>query len=110
MQSGLSNEFDRIEQLPALRRGQELPILIHRLFEDAGYNARRDAGAARPRDADLYVYSPGEDFLVEVKSGDKPTDIAAISELADRLTRTAPFVIGILISRSRFTKGAIKLV
>jgi len=76
-----------------------------RLFEDAGYNARLDASAARPRDADLYVYSPGEDFLVEVKSGDKPTGIAAISELAGRLTRTAPFVIGVLISRSRFTKG-----
>ena len=110
MSTELMDEFERIENLPALQRGQALPVLIQRLFEEAGYEARRGAAAARPRDADLYVYSPSEDFLIEVKSGNTSTGVDDVDQLAGRLGRTAPYVIGVLISRAPYTKGALKLV
>jgi restriction endonuclease len=106
----VSDEYRALNDLAPNERGRRLPMLVARLLERDGYQALRAGNAASPRDADLFASSIDEDYLLEVKSGGKPAGLDAIDSLFVRLERMPSHVIGLVISRSGFTRGAMTQV
>lgn len=79
---------------------------VSQLFELAGFSVDKNSGVAKPRQTDLYASDNHDHFLVEVKDRAKRIDINDIDSLRARLNRTAPEVVGIIITTGLLTKGA----
>lgn len=99
----------RLALMSPADRGRRFPQWVARAFEEAGYRVRESAGAARPRDTDILA-SREHDYLVECKWTKRPADVDALDSLRARLRRTSGHVIGVFVSMSGFTQGAVDLV
>jgi hypothetical protein len=81
---------------------------IVQLLLDAGFKAQPNAGAARPRQTDVYARGHGLDMLVEAKDRRRAIDVSDIDSLRSRLRRTASDVIGVIFTRSSLSRTAIQ--
>lgn len=107
----LKQAFDRLAKMPDEHaRGPQFEALIQRLFERSRFHVRRDAGAARPRQTDLFATRGETELLIEVKWRKDRSDIADIDSLRRRLDRTAGHVVGVFFSMGGFTAEAVKEV
>jgi hypothetical protein len=92
------------------RRGVELEQLVRRLFQAADFQVAFDAAAAAPRQTDLVATYGNDAYLVETKWWKKRAGVGAVDEVRIRLSETHAVMIGVLISVSGFSDGAIKRV
>lgn len=90
-------------------RGRLFPGLLARSFEHAGFHARLNAAASRPRDADLFL-AYDDEYLAEVKWTARKADVDVVDEVRVRLARTSPHLLGLIVSVSGFTRGALQAV
>lgn len=88
--------------------GRALELEILEMLREGGFRAELNAGAARPRQTDIYAHRPDVDLLVEVKDRKSKVDVADIDNLRSRLRRTASDVVGVIFTKSPITRGALK--
>jgi hypothetical protein len=81
---------------------------VEGLLRSAGFRVQPNAGAARPRQTDLYATGHGMDLLVEVKDRKRKVDINDVDGLRSRLGRTAADIIGVIVTTSEVSSGALR--
>jgi Holliday junction resolvase len=91
-------------------RGREFENKIAELLRVSGFRVTSNAGAARPRQTDLYAQGDGVDLLVEVKDRQRKVNVGDVDSLRSRLDRTAADVVGAIFTTSEVTKGVIKAI
>lgn len=96
-----------IKKLPP---GRGFEIEIAQLLRAGGFRVTSNAGAARPRQTDIYARALGIDLLVEVKDKKRKVDVADIDDLRARLCRTAADVVGAIFTMSLITRGALRAI
>jgi hypothetical protein len=97
-----------VEQLEPIRRGKALEHFVADLFRQDHFSVWPNAGAARPRQTDVFVSRTTETYLVECKWRSDKADIDDIDSLRARLRRTDRSVVGLLVSVPGFTGTAMK--
>jgi hypothetical protein len=70
----------------------------------------RNAGAARPRQTDLFARDDDRAYLIEAKWRKTPATVADVDALRARLDATLAHVVGVLVSVSGFSATAIERV
>ena len=112
MRDPLLNEFQQLEAEPTKphRRGRAFEDLIARLFRAAHFDVRVDPRAAAPRQTDLIATLGTSAYLVEAKWRKATTTVADVASLFDRLDRLPNSMVGILISVSGHSIGALKMI
>lgn len=114
MSSGslLSAEFKRLRSSPdAHQRGRKLEELLERLFQQAHFRVKRNAGIARPRQTDLVASYGDLWYLIEAKWLNTPADVDVFDAVRSRLERAASAsVVGVIVSVSGFTKSVVEEV
>src|ERR1700738_355117 len=90
--------------------GREFENKVAELLRAGGFRVTSNAGAARPRQTDLYARGDGVDLLVEVKNRQRKVDISYIDSLRSRLHRTTGDVVGAIFTTSEVTHGVIKAI
>jgi hypothetical protein len=109
--SDLGREFERLTgEADEQARGYAFESLIQGLFEDAGFQVRRNVRAARPRQTDLYAIRGSDHFLIEAKWRKVRRNVDDIDALRSRLGRVPGRVVGVIFSMSGYTKEAIDMV
>jgi len=109
--SALSEEWERLKGLADVkRRGYGFESLVGSFFREAHFTVILNAGAAGSRQVDLMATRYDQTYLVETKWWHKRPSVNEVASLQDRLRRTPPSVIGLLVSYSGFTQGAIDRV
>jgi len=88
--------------------GRALELEVLRLLRDDGFRVHHDAGAARPRQTDIFAIGHDMHLLIEVKDRKRSVDVGDIDALRARLGRTTPDVIGVIFTTGSVTGGAIK--
>jgi hypothetical protein len=83
---------------------------VSRLFQQAHFNVAFDPAAAAPRQTDLVATYANTTYLIETKWWKKRVGVAEVDEVRTRLAEINPSVIGVLISISGFSDGAVKRV
>jgi hypothetical protein len=64
----LENDFKRVEeQQDEQARGRMFEDVVRKLFERARFHVTRNAGAATPRQTDLFARRGDDEYLIEVK-------------------------------------------
>jgi Holliday junction resolvase len=82
----LERDFERVEGQPNEQvRGRLFEDVIRKLFERSRFHVTRNAGAATPRQTDLFARRGDEEYLIEVKWRNTPTDVSDLGDLNDRL-------------------------
>lgn len=106
----LRDELRRLTKLrDPVRRGRRLDPLVARVMERASFKVYPNAGVARPRQTDVMAQDGRDWYLIEAKWTEAPADIDATASLFDRLTRAARSqLVGVMVSMSGFTDGAIE--
>ena len=107
MSRELLDEFRSLTHASARDRGRALPRLLSRFFARAGFDVKEHARVASPRDADVFV-THDDNYLLEAKWTSRRSDIGTIDGLRGRLRRCPPDVVGLVVSVSGFTLGAIE--
>lgn len=104
----LSAEF---EQLKALRdphrRGAAFEGLLARLLHMSKFDVVRSAESAPSRQVDITAVSPSMLLLVEAKWQRAVVDVNELTGLLDRLDQASAGAIGVFVSMSGFTNGAV---
>jgi hypothetical protein len=109
--SSVEADWDRLKSLTdPHRRGYEFQRFIGSLFHRRHYSVTPNPGAGGSRQVDLMATMGDEAYLIEVKWWNKPLGLPELQDFKDRLKRTPPSVIGILISYSGFRAPAIQRV
>jgi hypothetical protein len=88
-------------------RGHLLEDVVVRLFEEAHFAVKKNAGAAAPRQTDLVAQYGPLIFLVEVKWTKRPVGTPALDEVRARLSRATRGSMGLLVSIAGFAQGVI---
>lgn len=103
-----------LDQLKGLKsahkRGYRFQDYVRTLFAKEHFKVTMNAGGAAPRQTDLMASRAEVTYLVETKWQKEPVDIDDIDSLFTRLGETAASVIGVFVSWSGFTSGAIDRV
>ena len=89
-------------------RGRKFERFVADLFRQRHFDVRVNAGIAQPRQTDIFAIKVSEQYLIECKWQQRHVDIDDIDSLRARLSRTRPDVVGLLISMSGFTEGALE--
>jgi hypothetical protein len=90
--------------------GKEWEIGLLNLLREAGFQVEVNAGAARPRQTDLYARIDGLDLLIEAKNRRRRADVSDIDDLRSRLRHVTADVVGALFTTSGVTQGAIAAI
>jgi hypothetical protein len=90
--------------------GHEFELEVAKFLQAAGFEVTPNAGAARPRQTDLFARGQSLDLLIEVKNRRHKVDVSDVDALRARLSRTASDVVGVIFSTSGLTKGALKAI
>src|SRR5260221_5081440 len=88
-------------------RGREFEQLVLELLVSHGFRVRRNVRAASPRQVDLYAEHNRREYLIEVKSRQKPINVGDIDALRARLARIPTDVVGVLFSLSEYSRPAL---
>ncbi len=111
---GMRHEDKPLERLKALKnpqkRGYEFQSYVRTLFATEHFKVTMNAGGAAPRQTDLMASRADVTYLVETKWQKNPVDISDIDSLFSRLDETTGSVIGVFVSWSGFTSGAVDRV
>ncbi|MGT2500184.1 restriction endonuclease [Bradyrhizobium guangxiense] len=91
-------------------RGHKFELEIAKLLRAAGFEVTLNAGAAAPRQTDLFAQGQSLDLLVEAKDRRRKVDVSDVDALRARLSRTASDVVGVIFSTSGLTRGATKAI
>ncbi|WP_298334989.1 restriction endonuclease [Ferrimicrobium sp.] len=92
------------------RRGFEFEAFIGSLFRSAHFEVIQNPSVGGSRQVDLLAKMGGQIYLVEAKWWKRKPGPAEVQGLEDRLRRTAANVLGLFVSYSGFTQGAIDRV
>lgn len=99
------------EELTALidsrRRGYAFQSLVGTMFRKAHFTVTPNAGTARPRQVDLIATRAEESYLIETKWWKRPVTVNEIDSLHSRLDNVSEPVVGVMVSYTGFTEGAI---
>lgn len=108
--SSLLAQFQRLASSPdAHRRGRKLEELLEKLFQQAHFRVKRDAGIAAPRQTDLVTSYGDTWYLIEAKWEKAPVDVSVFDTVRARMKRAAsPSVVGVIISVSGFGESAVE--
>lgn len=99
----LSHDFDLVEQQQDEQaRGRMFEDVVRKLFERSRFQVTRNAGAAAPRQTDLFARRDDEEYLIEVKWRKKPADNSDLDNLRARLQRVPVHVVGILFAMAGY--------
>ncbi|HLX88433.1 MAG TPA: restriction endonuclease, partial [Acidimicrobiales bacterium] len=94
----------------ASRRGYQLENFVGLLFGKAHFEVTKNPGAGGRRQVDLLATMGDETYLVEAKWWKAKPGVGEVQALEDRLKQTPPSVLGLFVSSSGFTQGAIDRV
>jgi len=83
-----------------LPRGRALEIEVAQFLRSAGFRTTTNAGAARPRQTDMYAQGDGVDLLVEAKDRERKVDVSDVDAMRSRLRRTTADVVGVIFTTS----------
>ena len=109
--SPLAREWSRLKAIEdPTRRGHLLETFVGSLFGSAHFEVVRSPGAGGHRQVDLLATMGAETYLVEAKWWKRKPGVGEIQALEDRLKETPASVIGLFVSYSGFTQGAINRV
>ncbi|MEU7864401.1 restriction endonuclease [Nonomuraea sp. NPDC049141] len=105
---GLLQEFRAITSIkrPA-QRGYALERFMVDLFRAHHFQTTPNAGAAKPRQVDLFATRDAESYLIETKWRSDKLDISDIDGLRSRLRRVPAHVAGLLVSIEGFSESVI---
>ncbi|TDW76272.1 restriction endonuclease [Kribbella pratensis] len=93
------------------RAGREFEGVVANMFRQQHFTVDRKAGAAAPRQTDLFVRRSNDVvYLIEAKYHRRKATIDHVDSLFTRLEATPPEVIGILCSNSGFSDAVIDRV
>jgi hypothetical protein len=107
--SRLSSDFEALRELGnRQRRGREFEGLVQTLFEEAAFQVTRNARSARPRQTDLHARRGSDEYIVEVKWGQRAATIDHLRSFRDRLWSVPPRVGGVFFSMSGFGRTALR--
>lgn len=109
--SSIAKEWERLKALDSRTRAYQFETFIGTLFGQAHFAVTPSPGAGGSRQVDLLATLGDEIYLVEAKwwTKKKPGE-PEVAALEDRLKQTPQKVLGILVSYSGFTQGAIDRV
>ena len=109
--SPLAREWSRLKAIEdPTRRGHLLETFVGSLFGSAHFEVVRSPGAGGHRQVDLLATMGAETYLVEAKWWKRKPGVGEVQALEDRLKETPASVIGLFVSYSGFTQGAIDRV
>jgi len=110
-ESPLAREWGRLKTIEdSTRRGHLLETFVGSLFGSAHFEVIRNPGAGGHRQVDLLATMGDETYLVEAKWWKRKPGVGEVQALEDRLKQSPASVIGIFVSHSGFTQGAIDRV
>lgn len=107
----LEDDFRRLAlESDRQARGNEFENLIGRLFRESGFRIYHNAGAARPRQTDLFASRGTKNLLIEAKWRKASAGSTEIDDLRSRLRRVPATVVGVFFSVGGFTQEAVREV
>jgi hypothetical protein len=92
------------------RRGYEFQDFVASLFKQRHYRVALNPGTARPRQTDLLAIRGSDVYLIETKWRKSKANIDDVDSLFARLAAAPANVVGLMVSYSGFTAGAIERV
>ena len=103
--------IERFEQLKRRRAPQRRWASFEKLISEVltrdGFKVTLNAGAAKPRQTDLFAMSNNLSLVVEVKWQTRKLDVADIASMRDRLRRVPADIVGLIVSASEYTEPAL---
>jgi hypothetical protein len=109
--SALPKEFESLKQrTDAHRRGFDFQPFVGRIFQAQHFRVEKKAGAAKPRQVDIFATRGDEVYLIETKWRKDPANIGDIGELFTRLEAVPSSVTGLLVSYAGFTDEVLQKV
>lgn len=106
--SALAETFTRLQAAgDPHRRGRDFETLLERAFQLAHFQVQLNPGMAQPRQTDLSARYGDHRYLVEAKWQTAKADLDVLGGVRDRLRRTNPGVIGLIVSVAGFTSTVI---
>ena len=107
----LHKELERLKALDDPKvRGYQFEPFVGSLFAAAHFEVTPSPGAGGSRQVDLIATRGDDAYLIEAKWWSRRVGVAEVQALEDRLKRTPASVIGVLVSYSGCTQGAIDRV
>jgi hypothetical protein len=107
-QSTLAETFMRLQAAgDPHQRGRDFETLLQRVFQLAHFQVQRNPGMAQPRQTDLSARYGDHRYLVEAKWQSARADLDVLGGVRDRLRRTNPGVVGLIVSIAGFTSTVI---
>ncbi|WP_078559273.1 restriction endonuclease [Streptomyces sp. PRh5] len=98
-------EYRRLENINSPhRRGTAFESFLLRIFRAAGFLAELDTKIAEPRQTDIVASYGEQTYLVEAKWEKSPVSVEVVDAVEARLRRTAPGVVGVIVSMSGFSR------
>jgi hypothetical protein len=109
--SPLVRELRRLKAVDRYqRRGYDFQDFVGSLFKQGHFRVVPSPGTARPRQTDLLATRGGDAYLIETKWRRSKANVDDIDSLFSRLGAAPAAVVGVMVSFSGFTSGAIERV
>ncbi len=108
----VAKEWERLRAMTDRRkRGYQFESFVGSLFRRAHFSVMPSPGAGGSRQVDLLAtLGDHKTYLIETKWWTKRPSVPEVRALEDRLKKTPPTVIGVLVSFSGFTPAAVSRV
>ena len=89
-------------------RGRDFEGIVAEIFDRAGFDVVTNAGAARPRQTDVYAQDHQESYLIEVKWRNAAVGSSDIDDMRSRLQRQPPNVTGVIVTMGGVAEEALR--
>lgn len=107
-ESPIGRDWERLKALTdPSQRASEFETFLGSLFRSAHFEVTRNPGAGGVRQVDLLATMGDQTYLVEAKWWKRKPGLSEVQSLEDRLRNTPSNILGLFVSYSGFTKGAI---
>ena len=109
--SPLHREYEQLrDSTNPQRRGYDLQGLVGRILGSYHFTVATKAGAASPRQVDLFATLGDTIYLIETKWRQDRANVNDVDSLYKRLEKVAPNVTGLLVSYAGFTQQVLDTV
>ena len=109
--SSLLREYEQLrDSTNPQKRGYDLQGLVGRILGTHHFKVETKAGAASPRQVDLFATRGDTIYLIETKWRQDKANVNDVDSLYKRLEKVAPNVTGLLVSHAGFTKQVVDTV
>jgi len=109
--SSLLREYEQLRNSTnPQKRGYDLQGLVGRILGSYHFKVETKAGAASPRQVDLFATRGDTIYLIETKWRQDKANVNDVDSLYKRLEKVAPNVTGLLVSHAGFTQQVVDTV